>query len=124
MSDQKIVTEPHNPFLLETFRAFLAEGLPVPVATAMVQSHIAHAHAKAAIDQASALVRIANSLARIDYSIGRISDLTDPVDLGRFLALVRAGDDKRTETAKTRKETEVAESFDRTFGPSNAELAS
>jgi hypothetical protein len=96
MTDQpKLITEPHNPFLMETFRAFTAEGLPLPLAGAMTQAHIAHAHAKAAIDQATALERIATALESI-------AQLTDPVRAGAFLALLKAGEAKREETKEGR----------------------
>lgn len=116
---QPIVTQPHNPFLLETFRAFVAEGLPVPVASTMTAAHIQHGAAKANIDQATALAQINAKLARfgaldkIATQLERIADvLTDPVELGRILALVRAADAKRVENAAGRESAAATESFD------------
>ena len=115
--EKKLITQPHNPFLLETFRAFSAEGLPPAVATAMTQAHVAHAHAKAAIDQARALDRIATALEAI-------APLADPVRAGAFLALLKAGEVKREENAEARKDAEGRAIFAKTLGMTDKELAS
>jgi len=91
----KLVTEPHNPYLLETFRAFTAEGLPVPVAVAMTQAHLQH-------QQNLSLQSIARSL-------DDIAGLVDPCNADRFLAILKAAAAKRTENKEAR---EVKDSVD------------
>ena len=99
----KIVTQSINPFLQESFRAFTAEGLPFPIAAAMTAAHVNHAAAKAQIDQARALERIA------DVFENFVARTTDPVRLGGLLAMVKAGDEKRAERKDERaKEGAIA----------------
>lgn len=134
----KLVTQPHNPFLLEAFRAFTSEGLPMPIAADMVNAHVAHAHAKVEVDQALALVRIADSLeqsppilraieshlATINAHLSKLANMTDPVTFGRFLAVLCAGMAKRAEKTSEREAADVARLFGNLFGMSDEELSS
>ena len=101
----KLVTEPHNPYLLETFRAFAAEGLPVPVAVAMTQAHLQH-------QQNLSLQSIARSLASLQSiarSLDDISGLVDPCNADRFIAILKAAAANRTKNKEAR---EVKDSVD------------
>ena len=97
---EKLITQPHNQFLLETFRAFHAEmgGRPesLPLAATMTNAHVAHAAAKAQIDTAMALGRIAASLETLTTLYA------DPVNKSRFDSMLAAQAEKREENRKER----------------------
>lgn len=114
---EKLITQPHNPFLLETFRAFQAEGLPVPVAVEMVKAHVAHA---VGIETAKALLRVADAAEKL-------AKLADPVLAGEFLAFIKAANHKRDEARTAKADAEAKAYFERAFGiqpMTNEELAS
>ena len=112
MSEQpKLVTEPHNPFLLNTFRAFMAECQNPALAAQMTMAHIEHGQMAIMNEVAKQLHRIADAL-------------TDPVEIGRIIALVRAGDAKRAQSAVDREKAEADARFNRILNASDAELAS
>lgn len=117
MSDEKIITEPHNPFLMEAFRAFTAEGLSPPMAAEMVKAHVAHA---VGVEQARALIRVADS-------IEKIAKLGDPVLAGEFLAFMKAATAKREANRDARANEEARRAFLASFGiedKTDMELAS
>jgi hypothetical protein len=113
---EKIVTGLANPFLAEAFRAFQAEGLPLPLAAEMVKAHVAHA---VGVEQAKALNRLADAAEKV-------AKLADPVLAGEFIAFLKAAEVKRTENKDARKDEEARAALESALGMkpmTNEELA-
>jgi len=117
MSEPVIITKSHNEFLKDTYNAFAVETGNPMLAASMTHAHLLHAQCRASIDQVKELVRIADALETL-------ANLTDPVELGRLLALIRAGDVKRAETAAARGAQEEKDQFERVFGLADQEVSS
>jgi tRNA A37 threonylcarbamoyltransferase TsaD len=102
MTEKKLITESHNEFLRETFRAFLAETGEPGLAAAMTATHVQHLHA-------IETQRLVTCVAHIEGHLRAIAQLTDPVLLGDLLTLLRAGEAKRAESKEERaKETAIS----------------
>lgn len=119
MSDSpEIVQGPHNPFLIQTFRAFLAElggGPPGSTNSNMaVQMTVAHVQ----FCQAQSLERIATALE------DAVKLAKNPVELERILHFINAATTKRTENKAKREETAKVGALDAMLTTTDEELAS
>lgn len=105
MEEKKLVTQPHNPYLLETFRAFLSEGLAPPMAAAMTQAHINHG--------------IMATLQDISKTFERIAAMTDPVRAADFLAFLDAAEENIRQARERHDGEESVRTFNEVFGLSD-----
>lgn len=114
----KIAQGPHNPFLIETFRAFLAElggGSPNSHAAKMAaQMTLAHVQ----FCQAQSLERVATALEDV------VKLVKNPVELERILHFVNTATTKRTENRAKREETAKIGALDAILTATDEELAS
>lgn len=102
MTEKKLITESHNEFLRESFRAFLAETGDPGLAAAMTATHVQHLHVVET-------QRLVAAVARVETHLRAIASLTNPVLLGDLLTLLRAGEAKRAENKEERvKETAIS----------------
>lgn len=110
-----VVTGPYNPFLLQTFRAFLAETHEPTLATHMTIAHVQFC-------QAQSLERVAAATEAVGAHLDAIRALvTSPVELERLIKFVQLGQAKRAENKSKR---EKVEAFDSLFTATDEELES